>query len=119
MASLIAKIMGLVFIIVGVAGFMPGHHHDLMGFGLTMIHTMVHLLSGVLALAMGFSGEKNARLYCLGFGSVYGLVTILGFLNIAFVVQLLNLNQADNFLHLGITAVLLIAGLMSPAGAKA
>jgi hypothetical protein len=115
MASLAAKILGAVFVVVGVAGFFTGHRGHLMGFGINAAHNIVHLASGVLALWAGFTSEKNARLYCLGFGAVYGLVTVLGFMGVPFVVELLNINQADNFLHLVLTVVLLGAGLASPA----
>jgi hypothetical protein len=110
-AATVSKIMGVVFLLVGILGFFSGH--ELMGFGVNAAHNIVHLASGALALWAGFNGEKYARMYCLGFGAVYGLVTILGFLNVPFVIELLNINQADNFLHLAITAVLIFAGLSS------
>jgi hypothetical protein len=44
------------------------------------------------------------------FGTVYGLVAVLGFLNVGTVVEMLNLNLADNVLHLAIAAACLWVG---------
>ncbi len=83
---------------------------------MNLAHNLVHLLSGLGALACGFAGEKPARLFCLGFGAVYGLVAILGLLRVPFVVDLLHLNTPDDILHVAIAAVFLGAGLMSKPG---
>src|SRR5439155_4943271 len=97
------KILGVVFLLVGLIGFFvapsqsPGG--DLMGFGLNLSHNLVHILSGVLALWFGFAGETQARMFSYIFAAVYGLVAILGFIGVGFAVNLLNLNMADNWLH--------------------
>jgi hypothetical protein len=78
MARTIAKIMGIVFILVGVIGFLaPG----LLGMHLSLAHNIVHLVSGALALYFGYSGTlSGARLFCIVFGVVYGLLGVAGFL---------------------------------------
>src|SRR5215213_6007376 len=78
MAKTICKIMGVVFILVGICGFLaPG----MLGMHLSLAHNIVHLLSGALALYFGFAGTlSGARLFCIVFGVVYGLLGIAGFL---------------------------------------
>jgi hypothetical protein len=67
----------------------------------------------VVAILAALAGERYAKMYCLVFGAIYGLVTIAGFLKIAAVVQLLNLNMADNILHLLIAVASLWVGTQS------
>jgi hypothetical protein len=102
-------LLGAVLLIVGILGFFTGTH--VLCFGINPAHNIVHILSGLLGLWAGFSGVKNSKIYCILFGLVYGLVTLLGFMNVEPVVRLLNLNQADNFLHLGIAAACLFMGI--------
>ena len=78
MAKTIAKILGVVFILVGILGFLaPG----LLGMHLNLAHNLVHLISGALALYFGFAGTlAGARLFCIVFGVVYALLGVAGFL---------------------------------------
>src|SRR5437588_10754193 len=78
MAKTVCKILGLIFVIVGIAGIFS---HNLLGAHLNMAHNMVHIVSGVIALYFGFSGSPGgARAFCLIFGVVYLLLGICGFL---------------------------------------
>ncbi len=114
MAKKFSLFLGIVLLAVGVLGWRGGgHDHTLIIFGINMKHNLVHIISGAVALLAGLGGEKYAKTFCLVFGAVYGLVTIAGFLHVAQVVQLLNLNTADNFLHLGISVVSLGVGVTS------
>ena len=78
MAKTIAKILGVVFILVGILGFLaPG----MLGMHLSLAHNLVHLISGALALYFGFAGTLAvARLFCIVFGVVYALLGVAGFL---------------------------------------
>lgn len=71
-------ILGAGFVLVGLAGIaMPG----LMGMHLSMSHNLIHLVSGALALAMGYADDpKKAYTFAVAFGVVYGLLGIAGFL---------------------------------------
>jgi hypothetical protein len=107
-------ILGVVLLAVGIWGWVTGaHDHILVVFGINMAHNLVHILSGAVALVAGLKDEKSAKLYCLVFGAVYGLVAIAGFLNVAPAVTLLNLNMADNVLHVAIAAACLWMGLQA------
>jgi len=62
MAKTICKILGVVFLLVGVAGFAAPH---LLGAHLTPAHNVVHILSGVVALYFGFAGSlSGAKAFC-------------------------------------------------------
>lgn len=122
MVQTLAKVLGWVFVVVGVLGFVPvvTSNGSLLGlFDVDATHNVVHLLSGIVALLMARS-EGNARLYMKIFGVVYALVTIVGFVQGDTVLNLFVVNGADNVLHLVIAAVALYAGFgmrsAAPAG---
>jgi hypothetical protein len=104
----LAILFGAVFLLVGILGFVPAlspEHSDGMRYllGLFMvggIHNAIHLLSGVAALAGAFTSEKAAKLYFQVFGAVYAVVTIVGFIQKTTVLGIIDVNKADNFLHL-------------------
>jgi glucose uptake protein GlcU len=92
-----------------VAGFFT--RGILLIFGINALHNVVHLATGVLGLAAGFSaGGQWARQYNQVFGVVYLLVTALGFAAPALTARLLAINPADNFLHLALGIVLTVVG---------
>lgn len=113
-AAMFCKVMSVIFIIIGVWGFIAGDR--VLIFHVNTLHNVVHLASGVGALACGMIGERVSRWFCFAFGTVYGLVAILGFAGVVRVVELLHLNEADNWLHVGIAAAFLVAGTMSQLG---
>jgi hypothetical protein len=77
MAKTICLVVGIVFLIVGVLGFvMPG----LLGAHLSLAHNLVHIISGALALYFGTAGSLSAaRTFCIVFGFVYLLLGVAGF----------------------------------------
>ena len=79
-------------------------------------YNVVHLLSGVVGLAMAGTAAK-ARLFAIGYGIVYVLVTILGFIvgDGGSLLSLIPINTADNLLHLAIALTGIGVGLSSPA----
>ncbi len=109
-----ALAVGIVFLAVGVLGFIPGittdydtmsfggHHSDAMLLGLfqvSVLHNIVHLLFGLagLAMARSFSG---ARTYLIGGGVVYLVLWIYGLLiDQTSSANFVPVNTADNWLH--------------------
>ncbi len=59
------------------------------------------------------SSAARARAFALGFGAVYLLVAIIGFADGSDVLNLIPINQAENFLHLAISPTRIAAGLAS------
>jgi hypothetical protein len=112
MAKTVVTWFGWIFIIIGILGFIPGITSDgmLLGiFEVSAVHNIVHLLSGIIALAMAAQGEDGARTYAKIFGVVYLLVTLLGFFTGSFI-GLFEANGADNVLHLLLAVIFLWAG---------
>lgn len=115
--QLAALIVGVVFLLVGVAGFIPGltsnydtlqfagHHSEAMLLGIfqvSILHNVVHLLFGVAGVALARS-PGNARLYLLVGGVIYLLLFLYGlFVDYDSAANFVPLNDANNWLHLGL-----------------
>lgn len=108
-ATIVCRVMGVIFIAIAIWGFITGDRVWI--FHVNTTHNIVHLVSGIGALACSFS-PKAAKLFSIIFGAVYGLVGVLGFAGVPFLVDLLHLNAADNWLHIGIAAVFLLAAFI-------
>lgn len=109
----LANVFGVVLLLIGVLGFVPGLVMDgkLLGiFEVNALHNVVHLLSGAVALIAGMTSIDYSKLYFKVFGVVYALVTVLGFLTGNGLLGLLPVNMADNVLHLVIAASSLYLG---------
>lgn len=91
-----ALITGIIFLLVGVMGFIPGlvqeptatadaaglaftsGYGDLLGlFPINVLHNIVHLLVGILGIVASVS-LGSSRLYSGGLAIFYGLLTIMG-----------------------------------------
>jgi hypothetical protein len=111
----LAKVVGAVFLLVGILGFIPGitsnydsltfagHTGDakLLGiFEVSVLHNIVHLLFGVAGLAMA-KNAKSATNYLIGGGVIYLVLTIYGaVIDRASAANFVPVNVADNWLHL-------------------
>jgi len=120
MARTVCKLLGLVFVIVGLAGFASPH---LLGAHLTQNHNLVHLVSGAIALYLGFRGSASAtRSFCLLFGIVYLLLGVAGWFmgtgpehmfNIPNAASpLLILGKMDHIIHVLLGGVFLAGGTL-------
>ena len=78
MAKAICKVLGVVFLILGLLGFVSP---NLLGMHLSGIHNIIHLISAALALYFGFAASPSAaRTFSLIFGAIYLLLGALGFI---------------------------------------
>ena len=119
MAKTVCKILGVVFVLVGVLGFVSPR---LLGAHLFMAHNLVHIVSGVIALYFGFAGSlSGAKAFCLVFGVVYLALGILGMALGApmgeeprmWHVGPLDLGQADHGIHILLGVIFLAGGLFT------
>jgi hypothetical protein len=125
MLKKIAIAFGIVFIIVGILGFVSAvtPNGRLLGyFEVNAAHNLVHLATGVIAVIVGFVSEKVARLFFQIFGVIYALVALLGFFTgNQPLLGIVAINAADNWLHVLIAIVALYLGfgmkIAEPAGA--
>lgn len=115
----VALLFGAVLTLVGVIGFVPQLVIDdkVLGlFGITPLHNLVHLGSGVIGLLAGYYAAGES--YNKYLGVVYLLVFVVGTVGLALGINLvvgkgafaLNIGVADNLLHLAIAVVLMIVG---------
>jgi hypothetical protein len=110
-------VLGFALLIVGFVGFAePG----LLGMHLTPVHNGIDILSGLLALYLGFAGSgESVRGFSLIFGAIYASLGVLGFLAPSLVGTLLGHSEPidagsltpDNLVHLVLGAAFLFAGL--------
>jgi hypothetical protein len=108
--SKFARVFGVILLIVGILGFVPGATTDghLLGiFHVDTVHNIIHILTGILALMFATSAPRT---FFKVFGVVYLLVTIIGFVQGDTVLGLFVINGADNILHLVISIVALAVG---------
>ena len=126
MVKKLAMLVGIVFVLIGVLGFVPaltpvgddGVRRLLGLFAVNGVHTIVHLLSGVVALAAASTSYRAARMYFQVFGIVYAIVTVVGFIQGDSVLGIFPVNVADNILHLVLAVVFLYAGFGMRAEAE-
>jgi hypothetical protein len=118
-----ALAVGVVFLLVGVLGFIPGittdygsmtfaSHHSgalLLGiFQVSVLHNAVHLLFGVAGILLSRTAVR-ARNYLLYGGIIYGALFLYGLVVPTLsAANFVPVNDADNFLHL-VLAVGMIA----------
>jgi len=122
-----ALIYGIVFLLVGIAGFIPGlttgyetmqfagHTSEamLMGiFQVSILHNLVHLLYGVVGVAVARTAA-GSRHYLIWGGAVYAVLWLYGLLiphdhGANFV----PLNTADNWLHFALAATMIALGIL-------
>jgi hypothetical protein len=120
-------IVAVVFLAVGVLGFIPGitthysdmtfagHHSDarLLGlFQVSVLHNIVHLLFGLAGLAMART-PALARLYLVGGGAIYLVLWVYGLaVGQDSAANFVPLNMADDWLHLGLGLGMIALGLL-------
>jgi hypothetical protein len=112
-----AMAVGIVFLLLGIAGFIPGITTDDQLFGIFRVdgtHNLVHIISGLAFLA---ASQKSAwsRLTFQAMAVVYGLVTIIGFMVgvDGHVLGLFHVDTADNWLHLFLTLAFIYFGFIA------
>ena len=129
-AQLVALLFGAVFLLVGVAGFIPGvttNYGDL-GFAgegsqaklvglfqVSVLHNLLHLAFGVAGVAMART-VTGARLYLVGGGTIYLVLWIVGLVLHGGEGKgnFIPVNTPDNWLHLGLALAMLGLGLLLP-----
>lgn len=116
MAKKVVMTLGVVFVLVGLLGFV---NDPVLGlFEVDLWHNLVHLLSGVLALVFAMKGEEGAKMFAKVFGVVYTLVAVLGLLLPGdMLLGLIEVNLADDLLHVLLALVFLYVGFAKGKGA--
>ena len=122
-----AVVVSASFLLVGVLGFIPGattdygdmtfagHHsgaHLLGIFQVSILHNIVHLLFGVAGLVLARTAD-GARAFLIGGGAVYLVLWLYGLVvSEDSAANFVPLNDADDWLHLGLGLGMLALGLL-------
>lgn len=125
--QVVAWLVGAVFLLVGIAGFIPGittnlydglefagHDGDaeLLGiFDVSILHNIVHLAFGIIGLVMAATWA-GARAFLVGGGLIYLVLWIYGLVidkesNANFI----PIDTAGDWLHFALGAGMVVAGL--------
>jgi hypothetical protein len=112
MAKTIAKLLGVILLLVGILGFT--HLLDPLGAHLSPAHNLVHIVSGVIALYFGLAGSLGgAKGFCTIFGLVYLLLGIVGLAKGDLMIGPLMLGKVDHGIHVLLGALFLAGGLLT------
>ena len=122
-----AKVVGAVFLLVGVLGFVPGitsnygdmsfagHESTAMLLGIfqvSILHNIVHLLFGVAGILMSRT-DAGSRNFLVGGGAVYLVLWLYGLvIDFNSAANFVPLNSADNWLHLLLGVAMIALGVL-------
>jgi hypothetical protein len=118
----VAMLVGIVFLLVGILGFIPGittnapgdfagdgSDAELLGiFQTSILHSIVHLLFGIAGLALARTWD-GARTFLIGGGAIYLVLWVLGLIGGA---NWIPTNTADDWLHFALGAGMVGAGFL-------
>lgn len=126
MVTTAAKVVASVFLAVGVLGFIPGITTDYDGmtfaghestamllgvFHVSILHNLVHLLFGIVGLALARTAS-GATGFLIGGGAVYLVLWLYGLLiDHDSAANFVPVNNADNWLHLFLGLGMIALGL--------
>lgn len=120
MLRIITTIFGIVFILLGVLGFIPGTITEADGlkylFNLVMadiLHNVVHIVTGAVAL-LAASSERYSRWYLQIFGVAYAVIALAGLVQGDTVLGVMAVNAASNVMYATFAVLLLAAGFGLP-----
>lgn len=124
-----AGAVGVVFLLVGIAGFIPGitqnlgdiefigheSEAELLGlFRVNVLHNLVHLAFGLVGLWAARRIDLS-KAYLIGGGVVYLVLWLYGMvIDLDSEANFVSLNTADNWLHLALGAGMILLGLVVP-----
>jgi hypothetical protein len=132
--QLAATVVSAVFIVVGIAGFIPGittHYSELSGaghdsmakllgvFNVSVLHNVVHLLFGLVGLALARTAS-GAKAYLIGGGVIYLVLWIYGLaIDKTSSANFIPVNTADNWLHFVLGVGMIALGALLGRGVVA
>jgi uncharacterized membrane protein YuzA (DUF378 family) len=130
----VAITVAVVFLLVGLAGFIPGlttnysdmtfagHESGAKLFGVfqvSILHNIVHLLFGIAGLLLART-VSGARAFLIGGGAVYALLWIYGLVvDHGSDANFVPVNPADNWLHLVLAVAMVGLGIALSRGDRA
>jgi hypothetical protein len=123
----VALLYGVVFLLVGILGFIPGitTNYDDLGFAGTdsraellglfqtsILHNLVHIAFGIAGLALAKTIE-GARTFLIGGGVIYLVLWLYGLvIDRGGDANFVPISTADNWLHFGLGVTMVGAGFL-------
>ena len=123
----LALLFGLGFVVIGIAGFIPGlttHYGDLSfaghdsgaklfgAFQTSILLNLVHLFSGIVGIVLSRS-RRTSRMFLVGGGLVYLVIFLYGLVTSqGSAATFIPLNGADDVLHAALGGSMLVFGLL-------
>lgn len=125
MARTVALIFGIIYTVIGIAGFIAPlggtlgmEPSTVLGFAqVNLVHNIVHLALGLLGLAAA-KEEMRAAAYCQWVGLLLIVLALLGFF-VANPLNLVPIGGNDPWIHLVSGAILAFVGFRSGTVARA
>ena len=112
-----ALLIGVVFIAVGLLGFID---NPIIGtaegaiFHADATHNYVHIASGVLFALVALMAPRSSAGFMMLFGIVYLAIGVVGMVSgTGSVFGFLHVNEADNYLHIGLGIVIFLLGVIT------
>ena len=117
MAKTLATIFGVVFVLIGLLGFVG---NSLVGSGAIFeadtAHNLVHLALGLILLVVALWAPARSVLWLKIIGAIYLFIALLGFVltpSMGTLLGLISVNGSDNWLHLVFGIALMAAGYLT------
>lgn len=115
-------ILGIIFLLVGLLGFLP---NPIIGmdegalFHADTVHSIIHIVSGLLFIFIAVVAPSSAPIVLKIFGAVYFLLGVLGMINVGpdgmtTLLGFLSVNEADNYFHIVMGLIVFLAGFLKP-----
>lgn len=116
MAKKLTQVMGIVLVIIGILGFIPGVTTDGLLFGTFSVNAawnIMYIIIGLIGLYVSMSAPASSKMYLQIFGVIFAIWAILGFVyGDSLILGFIANNSADNWLHVVIALVSLYGGFM-------
>jgi hypothetical protein len=113
-------LFGIAFLAVGILGYFTNPLISSSGdaiFHTDSLHNIIHIVSGILFFVFALAAPANAATFLKVFGVVYLLLGVVGIFAIGDdehvkLFGFLLINEADNYLHIGLGLASLLAGFL-------
>ena len=116
MARITSRVVGILYVVFGAAGFVLGDEAD-------RYHNVLHLATGIVGVYVGFVGSlAAARGFCVAFGAGYLAFGILGFVlgdrsaDYLLDVGVFSVGTSDHVHHMLLGTLILIGGTLPKPG---
>lgn len=112
----LAKLMGFLFVLFGILGFIPGITENELLFGIFQVNAALnffYILTGLIAFGVRRKEQKHTKYFFQTAGLVYMALALIGLAQSDKpVLGVLANNPADSWLHLWVSVAFLYIGFL-------